>query len=58
VAARRRAYVLNFSEAENVYNLPESLEADALVLGNLPTSEQDTKALHLSGWEARVYKLR
>ena len=50
--------VLNFSEAENVYKIPGSLEAGALVLGNLPTSEQDTNTLHLSGWEARVYKLK
>ena len=50
--------VLNFSEAENVYKIPGSLEAGALVLGNLPTSEHDTNTLHLSGWEARVYKLK
>jgi oligo-1,6-glucosidase len=50
--------VLNFSEAENVYQIPGSLEAGALVLGNLSTSEHDTNTLHLSGWEARVYKLK
>ena len=50
--------VLNFSEAENVYKIPGSLEVGVLVLGNLPTSEHDTNTLHLSGWEARVYKLR
>jgi len=50
--------LLNFSEAENVYKIPGSLDAGALVLGNLPTSEHDTNTLHLSGWEARVYKLK
>jgi len=54
----RYLVMLNFSQAENVYKLPDSLKVAALVLGNLPTSEKDTDTLHLSGWEARVYKLK
>jgi oligo-1,6-glucosidase len=57
LGAERYLIVLNFSEAAKVYKLPDGLVAGAIVLSNLTTSEQDTDTLHLSGWEARVYKL-
>lgn len=50
--------VLNFSEAANAYKIPESVAAGTLVLSNVRTAEENTDTLHLSGWEARVYKLK
>ncbi len=50
--------VLNFGVAPVAYTLPDGLKAGGLLLSNLPTTERDTSALHLEGWDARVYKLQ
>jgi len=48
--------VLNFSEDNISYTLPGGLKAGQLQISNLGTKEQNTAALKLKGWEARVYK--
>ena len=49
--------VLNFSEDAISYSLPSGVEAGQLVISNLGKTDERGEALHLKGWEARVYKL-
>ena len=48
--------VLNFSEDNISYTLPEGLKAGQLQISNLGSKEEKTPVLKLKGWEARVYK--
>ena len=57
LGAERFLVVLNFSETPNTFTLPADLKVGPLLLSNL-AAEQHGEALHLAGWEARVYKLQ
>jgi oligo-1,6-glucosidase len=58
LGAERFLVVLNFSETPNAFTLPGDLKVGALLLSNTAGREQRGDALHLAGWEARVYKLQ
>jgi len=58
LGAERFLVVLNFSETPVAYTLPGDLKVGALLLSNLAGTEERGGALHLAGWEARVYKLQ
>jgi oligo-1,6-glucosidase len=58
LGAERFLVVLNFSGTPIVYTLPGGLKVGALLLSNLAGTEQGGDAVHLAGWEARVYKLQ
>ena len=47
--------VLNFSEDAVSYALPQGVKAGKLQVSNLGSAEQNTDALKLKPWEARVY---
>jgi oligo-1,6-glucosidase len=55
---QRYLVVLNFSETPITYTLPGDLKVGTLLLSNLAGTEQRGDALHLAGWEARVYRLQ
>jgi oligo-1,6-glucosidase len=55
---QRYLVVLNFSETPITYTLPGDLKVGTLLLSNLAVTERPGDALHLVGWEARVYKLQ
>jgi oligo-1,6-glucosidase len=50
--------VLNFSETPVAYSLPNGTKAGYLRMGNLGKAEENTNALKLKPWEARVYSVR
>ena len=58
LGAERFLVVLNFSETPVTYTLPGGLKVGALLLSNTAGTEHGGDALHLAGWEARVYKLQ
>jgi oligo-1,6-glucosidase len=58
LGAERFLVVLNFSETPISYTLPGGLKVGALLLSNLAGTEHGGDAVHLAGWEARVYKLQ
>jgi oligo-1,6-glucosidase len=58
LGAERFLVVLNFSETPITYSLPGGLKVGALLLSNLAATEHGGDAVHLAGWEARVYKLQ
>ena len=49
---------LNFGATPVTYTLPTGMRPGALLLGNLARPGSEQGALHLAGWEARVYKLQ
>jgi len=49
--------VLNFSKDEVSYTLPQGMKAGVLSLSNYSGKEENTGALKLKGWEARIYKM-
>jgi oligo-1,6-glucosidase len=58
LGTERYLVVLNFSATPIAYSMPGALKAEALILSNLATTEQNTSTLHLVGWDARIYKLQ
>jgi oligo-1,6-glucosidase len=58
LGAERFLVVLNFSETPITYSLAGGLKVGALLLSNLAATEHGGDAVHLAGWEARVYKLQ
>lgn len=56
LGADRYLVVLNFSDKLVDYAIPGALQPTELLMTNLGSTEANTPALHLKGWEARVYK--
>ena len=48
--------VHNFSAEPVEYTLPDGLKAGKMVMDNYAGDESGTGALHLKGWESRVYR--
>jgi oligo-1,6-glucosidase len=48
---------LNFSTNTSPYSLPVGQKTGQLLLSNLEPREEDSSAIHLQPWEARVYRM-
>jgi oligo-1,6-glucosidase len=51
----RHLVVLNFSKKPVAYTIPDGIKTRRLEITNLGSKEENTSALNLKPWEARVY---
>jgi oligo-1,6-glucosidase len=57
LGAEKVLVVLNLSQGNVAYTLPDGLKAGQLALSNLNGKEENVTTLDLKGWEARIYRL-
>jgi oligo-1,6-glucosidase len=57
LGADKYLVVLNFSSEPLAYSLPGKMKAGKLKISNLGAAEENTSALKLKPWEARVYTI-
>ncbi|HEY5812389.1 MAG TPA: alpha-glucosidase C-terminal domain-containing protein, partial [Terrimicrobiaceae bacterium] len=52
----RYLIVLNFSNGDVAYSLPDDLKAGQLVISNVASNEENVSRVNLKAWEARIYR--